>query len=72
MHACDSHKFKFLHAIWVYMFQEHVHKVKLHRPKKQVIKTFSKQEGWWYIGINGDGGLRSKGTRLLIEKEKMK
>ena len=22
------------------------------------------------IGINGDGGVKSKGTRLLIEKEK--
>ena len=23
-----------------------------------------------YIGIKGDGGVKSKGTRLLIEKEK--
>ena len=37
---------------------------------KQVIKTFSTREGWWYIGIKGDGGVKSKGTRLLIEKEK--
>ena len=36
----------------------------------QVIKTFSIQEGWWYIGNKGDGGVKSKGTRLLIEKEK--
>ena len=36
----------------------------------QVIKTFSTQEGCWYIGIKGDGGVKSKGTRLLIEKEK--
>ena len=36
----------------------------------QVIKTFSTREGWWYIGIKGDGGVKSKGTRLLIEKEK--
>ena len=36
----------------------------------QVIKTFSMREGWWYIGIKGDGGVKSKGTRLLIEKEK--
>ena len=26
--------------------------------------------GWWYIGIKGDGGVKSKGTWLLIEKEK--
>ena len=36
----------------------------------QVIKTFSIQQGWWYIGIKGDGGVKSKGTRFLIEKEK--
>ena len=36
----------------------------------QVIKTFSMREGWWYIGIKGDGGVKSKGTWLLIEKEK--
>ena len=30
--------------------------------RKQVIKTF-------YIGIKGDGGVKSKGTRFLIEKE---
>ena len=36
----------------------------------QVIKTFSTREDWWYIGIKGDGGVKSKGTRLLIEKEK--
>ena len=36
----------------------------------QVIKTFSIREGWWYIGIKGDGGVKRKGTRLLIEKEK--
>ena len=35
-----------------------------------MIKTFSMREGWWYIGIKGDdGGVKSKGTRLLIEKE---
>ena len=28
------------------------------------------REGWWYIGIKGDGGVKSKGTRFLIEKEK--
>ena len=28
------------------------------------------REGWWYIGIKGDGGVKSTGTRLLIEKEK--
>ena len=38
--------------------------------RKQVIKTFSRREGWWYIGIKGDGGIKSKGTRFLIEKEK--
>ena len=26
------------------------------------------REGWWYIGIKGDGDVKSKGTRLLIEK----
>ena len=36
----------------------------------QVIKAFSIREGWWYIGIKGDGDVKSKGTRLLIEKEK--
>ena len=36
----------------------------------QVIKTFFTREGWWYIGIKGDGGVKSKGTRLLIEKKK--
>ena len=36
----------------------------------QVIKTFFIREGWWYTGIKGDGGVKSKGTRLLIEKEK--
>ena len=37
----------------------------------QVIKTFSIREGWWYIGIKGDidGGVKSKGTRLLIEEK---
>ena len=38
---------------------------------KQVIKTFSTREGWWYIGIKGDGGVKSKGTRLLIEKSEV-
>ena len=38
--------------------------------RKQVIKTLSIREGWLYIGIEGDGGVKSKGTRLLIEKEK--
>ena len=36
----------------------------------QVIKTFSMREGWWYIGIKGGGGVKSKGTRIVIEKEK--
>ena len=36
----------------------------------QVIKTFSMREGSWYIGIKGGGGVKSKGTRLVIEKEK--
>ena len=35
----------------------------------QVIKTFSTREGW-YIGIKGDGGVKCKRTRVLIEKEK--
>ena len=38
--------------------------------RKQVIKTFSMREGWWYIGIKSGGGVKSKGTRLVIEKEK--
>jgi hypothetical protein len=33
-------------------------------------KTFSMREGWWYIGIKGGGGVKSKGTRLVIEKKK--
>ena len=37
--------------------------------RKQVIKTFSMREGWWYIGIKGGGGVKSKGTRIVIEKE---
>ena len=28
------------------------------------------REGWWYIGIKGGGGVKSKGTRIVIEKEK--
>ena len=36
----------------------------------QVIKPFSIRKDWWCIGIKGDGGVKSKGTRLLIEKEK--
>ena len=35
----------------------------------QVIKTFSMREGQWYIGIKGGGDVKSKGTRLVIEKE---
>ena len=34
--------------------------------RKQVIKTFSMREGWWYIGIKGGGGVKSKGTRIVI------
>ena len=30
----------------------------------QEIKTFSKREGWLNIGIKGDGGIKSKGTRI--------
>ena len=36
-----------------------------------MIKTFSMREGWWYIGIKGGGGVKSKGTRIVIEKEKL-
>ena len=56
---------------WVHKFQE-LNTI-LNPPKKcrkQVIKTFSMREGWWYIGIKGGGGVKSKGTRLVIEKEK--
>ena len=60
-------------ATLVYMFQE---QYTIPNPpekfRKQGIKTFSMQEGWWYIGIKGDGGVKSKGPRLLIEKKKMK
>ena len=41
-----------------------------HSLSTQVIKTFSMREGWWYIGIKGGGGVKSKGTRIVIEKEK--
>ena len=34
-----------------------------------MIKTFSMREGWWYIGIKGGGGVKSKGTRIVIEKK---
>ena len=27
------------------------------------------QEDWWYAGIKGDGGVKSKGTWFVIEKE---
>ena len=36
----------------------------------QVIKTLYEKVGGIYTGIKGDGGVKSKGTRLLIEKEK--
>ena len=58
-------------ATWVYMFQElNTVPNPPEKFRKQVIKTFSIREGWWYIGIKGDGGVKSKRTRLLIEKEK--
>ena len=43
----------------------------LHANMIQVIKTFSIREGTcrWYIGIKGDGCVKSKGTRF---KRKMK
>ena len=58
-------------ATWVYKFEEL--KTIPNPPeilRKQVIQTFSIREGWWYIGIKGDGGVNSKGTRFLIEMEK--
>ena len=55
-------------ATWVYKLQE-VNTIP-NPPEKFIIKTFSIREGWWYIGIKGNGGVESKGTRLLIEKEK--
>ena len=58
-------------ATWVYQFQElNTISNPPEKFRKQVIKTFSIREGWWYIGIKGNGGVKSKGTRLLIEKEK--
>ena len=48
-------------ATWVYTIPDPPEKY-----RKLVIKTFSIREGWWYIGIKGDGGVKSKGTRLLI------
>ena len=57
-------------AIWVYTVQElNTIPNPPEKFRKQVIKTFSIREGWWYIGTKGDGGLKSKGTRFLIEKE---
>ena len=57
-------------ATWVSKFQE-LNTI-LNTPKKcrkQVIKTFSMREGWWYIGIKGDDDVKRKGTRLVIENE---
>ena len=50
-------------------FGEHVLYISCSIHSYIVIKTFSIREGWWYIGIKGDGGVKSKGTRLVIEKE---
>ena len=56
-------------ATWVYKFQElNTIPNPPEKFRKQVIKTFSVREGWWYMGIKGDGGVKSKGTRRLIEK----
>ena len=58
-------------ATWVFKFQElNTIPNPPEKFRKQVTKTFSTREVWWYIGIKGDGGVKSKGTRLLIEKEK--
>ena len=54
-------------ATSVYMFQE---LNTIPNPPEKFRKKFSIREGWWYIGIKGDGGVKSKGTRFLIEKEK--
>ena len=47
-------------ATWVYMFQE---LNTIPNPPEnlgnKLIKTFSTREGWWYIGIKGDGGVKS-------------
>ena len=34
--------------------------------RKQVIKTFTIREGWWHIGIKGDGGVKSKGKGEMV------
>ena len=58
-------------ATRVYMFQElNTVPNPPEKFRKLVIKTFPIREGSWYIGIKGDGVVKSKGTRLLIEKEK--
>ena len=58
-------------ATWVCMFQElNTIPNPPEKFRKQVINTFFIREGWWDIGIKGDGGVKSKGPRFLIEKEK--
>ena len=48
-------------ATWVYMFQEpNTVPNPPEKFRKQVIKTFSIREGWWYIGIKGDGGVKAR------------
>ena len=50
-------------ATWVYKCQELNTIPNLpEKFRKQVIKPFSVREGWWYIGIKGDGGVKSTGT----------
>ena len=60
-----------IRSTWVYKFQKlNTILNPQNKCRKQVIKTFSMREGWWYIGIKGGGGVKSKGTRIVIEKEK--
>ena len=57
-------------ATWLYFSRTKYNTKSTKKCRKQVIKTFSMREGWWYIGIKGGGGVKSKGTRIVIEKEK--
>ena len=48
-------------ATWVYKFQElNTIPYPPEKFRKQVVKTFSRREGWLYIGIKGDSGVNSK------------
>ena len=50
-------------VIYIYSMFSHSSK-KVHEP--EINDNTSSTNDWWYIGIQGDGGVKSKGTRLLI------